>query len=118
MSLEVCMTSRATFSCFLFLALLLACASLLGQGLTGQISGTVTDPSAAAIANAAVRLMNTVTGQTRSTITNDEGRFVFPELLPGTFSLTVEAPGFKKYEHTEITVSATERVTLPLIALQ
>jgi len=91
---------------------------LHGQGLTGQISGTVSDSSGAAIARAEVGLANRLTGQVRSTRTSDDGHFVFAELLPGTFSLTITADGFKKFEQKDVVLSATERLTLPPIALE
>lgn len=92
--------------------------SAQAQGLTGQISGSVTDSSGAIVANATLQLTNQQTGQMRSTTTSAEGRFVFPELLPGTFTLTIEATGFKKLEQPGLVVNAAERVTLPAISLQ
>jgi carboxypeptidase family protein len=103
----------------LFLALVSCCwQSANSQGLTGQISGTITDANGAVIANAALKLTNAQTGQIRATTSSSDGRFVFPELLPGSFTLIIEATGFKKYEQAGLTVSAAERVTLPAIALQ
>ncbi|MDQ2950244.1 MAG: carboxypeptidase regulatory-like domain-containing protein, partial [Acidobacteriota bacterium] len=91
---------------------------LLGQGLTGQVSGVATDASGGAIADADVQIVNRQTGQARTTKTDSQGHFVFAELLPGTFTLAISAPGFKKYEQQEVNVTATERVTLPPIAMQ
>jgi hypothetical protein len=93
-------------------------STLVGQGLTGQISGTISDPSGAAVADADVQVTNSETGQTRSAKSDNQGSFVFAQLLPGKFMLTITAPGFKKYEQPEISVTATERVTLPVIAMQ
>ncbi|MBV9225352.1 MAG: carboxypeptidase regulatory-like domain-containing protein, partial [Acidobacteriaceae bacterium] len=86
------------------------CARTSAQGLTGQISGSVTDPNGGAIADATVQIVSAQTSQSRSATTDSEGRFVFTELLPGTYALTIENPGFKKYEQTGISVTATERV--------
>jgi len=113
MSFETLQTALARTAC-----LLAFCASLFGQGLTGRLSGTITDPSGGAVANSAVQLTNVQTSQTRSANTDTDGRFVFNELLPGTYSISIQNPGFKKYEQTGISVTATERVTLPTIALQ
>src|SRR5882672_11413144 len=110
-------TKRVKFS-LLCLALICCCQSTNAQGLTGQISGTVTDDNGAVVANATLKLTNAQTGQIRATSSSSDGRFVFPELLPGSFTLTVEASGFKKYEQAGLAVSAAERVTLPAIALQ
>jgi hypothetical protein len=105
--------------CIAFVLFLTCCSSLLlGQGLTGQVSGTITDPSGGAVANADVQISNAQTGLVRNTKSDNEGHFVFTQLLPGTFTLEISAPGFKKYEQQEVTVTATERVTLPTIAMQ
>ncbi|HEX6547041.1 MAG TPA: TonB-dependent receptor, partial [Bryobacteraceae bacterium] len=89
-----------------------------GQGLTGQISGLLTDSSGAPVAGANLTIVNSSTQQTRTTVTDSSGHYVFPELLPGTYSLTADVKGFQKYQQPSITVSATERVSLPPIVLQ
>ncbi len=93
-------------------------ALVQAQGLTGQISGNITDPSGAALATADVSVSNPQTGQSRAAKTDNQGHFVIPELLPGIFNLEITASGFKKYEQREISVSATERVALPPITMQ
>lgn len=90
---------------------------MLAQGLTGQISGTVTDTSGAAVPDADVTLVNVTTSQTRQAKTEPSGDFLFTQLLPGTFRLTVSAKGFKKYEQTDLVVTATERVVINRIQL-
>jgi Carboxypeptidase regulatory-like domain len=91
---------------------------MFGQGLTGQLSGDLSDPSGASVANANIQVTNVETGQSRSAKSDGQGHFLFAELLPGNFLLEVDAPGFKKYEQKGINVSATERVTLPRITMQ
>src|SRR5580658_9732862 len=59
---------------------------------TGTVSGLVTDPQAAAIKSAMVKLIDSATGNTRTTITNDAGRYDFPNVTPGVYILTVESP--------------------------
>ncbi|MGH9665135.1 MAG: carboxypeptidase regulatory-like domain-containing protein, partial [Bryobacteraceae bacterium] len=81
---------------------------------TGQVSGTITDPSGSAVAGAKVEMVNKQTRQARDTKSDNSGHFVFTEILPGTFSLTVDASGFEKFEQQEVVVSATERVALPV----
>ena len=113
------MSSRHLVTTTLFALSLWVCSgAVLAQGLTGQISGSVTDSSGAVVSNATLQLTNAQTGQTRSTTTSSEGRFVFPELLPGTFTLLIEATGFKKLEQANLVVSAAERVSLPALVLQ
>src|SRR5215813_13121082 len=82
-------TNRIKFF-LLFLALVCCCQRANAQGLTGQISGAVTDTDGAVVANATLKLTNAQTGQIRATTSSSDGRFVFPELLPGSFTLTVE----------------------------
>lgn len=98
----------------------LFCAfSLLNaQGLTGQIAGTVVDPSGSAIPGATVAVVSLETATARETTTNASGDFVIPQLLPGLYRLSVAAPGFKKYEQAELRLTANERVTLPAIKLE
>jgi hypothetical protein len=90
---------------------------VFGQGLTGSITGTILDPSGSAVPGAEVTLVNVATSQTRQTTTQTNGDFVFTQLLPGTFRLTVTAGGFRKYEQTDVILTATERVVLGRIQL-
>jgi Carboxypeptidase regulatory-like domain len=92
--------------------------SLFGQGLTGQLSGDLVDPSGASVAGANIQVSNLETGQNRSTKSDNQGHFVFTELLPRNFNLEIDAPGFKRVEQKGINVSSTERVTLPRITMQ
>ena len=93
-------------------------ASVLAQGLTGQISGTVTDAGGGVMPGVTVTIKNVGTGLTRETITGGDGVFVFPDLLAGTFDVTVAMQGFKNYEQKGVVLNATERVALRAIALE
>jgi outer membrane receptor protein involved in Fe transport len=73
----------------------IATTSLFAQKITGDISGTVTDASNAAVAGASVRAENTATGEKQSATTNDAGFFRIVDLNPGQYRLSVEAAGFK-----------------------
>jgi hypothetical protein len=88
------------------------------QGLTAQISGMVTDTGGGIIPGATVSIKNVGTNLTRETTTGSDGAFVFPDLLAGTFDLSVTVQGFKTYEQKGIVVGATERVALRAIALE
>jgi hypothetical protein len=102
----------------LLLAALLPPVALVAQGLTGQVSGTVQDSAGGMIAAAQIALVNNGTGQSRQTVTDTSGVYIFTGLLPGTYHLTVLLSGFKRYEQNDIVVSATERVVLRPITLQ
>src|SRR2546425_9347568 len=90
---------------FLFAgSLLLAVATLaVAQGeTTSAIVGQVTDATTAAIPGAAVTITNRETGLQRSAKTDDEGRFNFPQLKPGTYSVKVEAEGFALQQNDSV----------------
>ncbi len=88
-----------------------------GQGVTGQMSGTVVDASSGVLAGAAVRLTAVDTKQERSFTTGSNGAFSFTGLIPGTYTLNVGMAGFKSYVQNRIPLGAQERVDLNLIAL-
>ena len=69
--------------------------SSFAQSITsGDITGTVTDPSAAVLPNAAVTLKNVATGATQTTKTTSQGTYRFAFLGPGRYTVSVTAPGF------------------------
>src|SRR5690242_10230815 len=65
---------------------------------TASITGTVTDPSGAAVANAQVTVSSLDRGINRTTTTNESGDYLVAALPIGTVSLSVVAQGFKRYE--------------------
>jgi len=82
---------------WLWLALPTVPAILFAQGeTTSAILGTVTDPTGAAIAGAAILVTETGTGWKRADKTDSAGRFSFPQLKPGEYSVQAEAEGFAK----------------------
>ena len=95
-----------------------ASLTLFGQGLTGSISGNVTDQSGSAVPGSEVILTNVSTNQTRTLQSDASGDFVFTQLLPSTYKIQVNSKGFKRYEQTSIVLTATERVVLKRIDLQ
>ena len=85
----------------LLLMALLAASSLIAQSLvSGDLAGTVTDPSGAVVAGATVNLKNNATGQTRTATTNSSGNYRFSLLPPGPYMVTVTASGFSKSQTT------------------
>src|ERR1035438_9049201 len=80
--------------------LLLLASTLFGQTSSGTVSGRVVDPSGAAVAGAEVRIQNETIKDVRTFTTNPNGDFVFTELQPGAYTLSVKAAGFKQFEKT------------------
>ena len=105
----------------LLLALLFAPAFLLAQD-TAQLTGTVTDPSGAAVPNAQVVVTSQGQGTSRNTTANATGQYLFAALPVGRYDLTVTAPGFKKYEAKGILLNvgqkARNNVTMAVGAAQ
>src|SRR5215471_11466621 len=95
-------------------AICLVVSSLVafGQAGTGTITGTVTDPAGAVVANAAVEVRNAETNVPYPTVTTETGAYTVPRLPPGPYSVTVSASGFKKLTRSGLTVNAGQ--TLPL----
>jgi hypothetical protein len=77
------------------LSLIFFCATLHGQ-TQGGITGQVTDASGAVMPSVRITVKNENTNAVRETVTNSEGQYNFPSLLPGHYSATAEAPGFQK----------------------
>jgi Carboxypeptidase regulatory-like domain/TonB dependent receptor len=78
----------------------------------GQITGVVQDQSGASVPSAAVTVTNAATNATRSTTTNSDGLYLFPDLAPGTYNVQVMAPGFSTVVKANVLlqVQQTERV--------
>ena len=68
-------------------------ASVLAQ--TASLEGVIRDPQDAVVPGAELLLTSTATSWSRTTLTNDEGRFTFVQLPPGEYQLKAELPGFK-----------------------
>ena len=91
----------------------LAVASLLplaAQISTGEIAGSVTDSSGAAIPNARVILTNADAGTTvRETVSDGDGLYVFTLIPPGNYNVTVEAGGFRKTVQNGVALQTNQR---------
>jgi outer membrane receptor protein involved in Fe transport len=74
----------------------LAGMHLLAQTETGQITGTVTDPTGAAIPNAKVTVISSGTGATRIVNSSGDGSYNVTNLLPGEYTISVEVAGFTR----------------------
>ena len=89
------------------LCLLVAGVSF-AQRLDGTLRVTVTDKSAASIEDARVTVTNQATGVSSSTTASSAGTYVFPNLLVGTYNVTVEKEGFKKSVQNGIIVASNQ----------
>ena len=92
--------------CLMLLSLLLLSLGAFAQIQNGQFTGTVTDPSGAAIANAKVTVTNVGTDLAIDTTTSSTGLYILRELPVGTYKIVAEAPGFKTTTNTNLTLNA------------
>lgn len=96
---------RAVRSALVAAALIAAVARPCAAQDTGVIEGTVTDVQGAVLPGATVTLKNTETGVSRDMVTDAEGKYRFPALGPGTYSLTTGLQGFANSEIRDITLT-------------
>lgn len=83
-----------------------------GQSDRGTITGTISDPTNAVIPGVSVVATNAETGAKYETISTETGNFTLPQLPPGTYQLSAELPGFKKYIRQGITVLVAQTLRL------
>ena len=98
-----------------FIALIRGSGFCFAQLDRGTISGIVADPSGSVISGAKVTVTNTATGTQSSTVTTGSGAYTIPELAAGEYSVTVNAPGFKKLIRNGITVSVGQTASVELL---
>ena len=100
------------FRSFLLCLSVMAVATLAyGQAATGRLSGTVSGPDGL-IANATVVVTDNQTKQSKTTSTNDQGAFSFPQLAVGTYSATFSAPGFKTLSASAVRIDVGKEYVL------
>src|SRR5919197_2361544 len=79
---------------------------------SGQISGFVHDAQQGALPGATVTVTNESTGTKRSTVTNASGFYVLPDMPVGSYAVTVELSGFKKFVRTGVRLTATSQIAI------
>src|SRR5215813_4181890 len=85
------MTRLALLSVLIISAHLIAFSQ---QAATATLNGTITDQMGAVIAGARITATQTATGIKRDAVTNIDGLYVFSNMTPGDYELSIEAPGF------------------------
>jgi hypothetical protein len=85
-----------------------------GQTFSSSIAGVVTDPSGSVVQGAKIHLRNMGTNDTRDATTSAAGTYKFDNLLPGTYEITAEASGFKRYVQSNMILRANTAATVNL----
>src|SRR5690242_13691875 len=94
------------------LSVLVLMVSVSAFAQNAGFSGAVTDPQKAAVANAEVSVVNKATAVRRFTKTNNSGFYSVPSLAPGTYKVSVQAPGFETAVSEEITISVGQMLAI------
>ena len=86
------------------------------QAVNGTLLGTISDATGATVPNAKITITESNTGITRSTTSNDSGNYIFPDLAPGTYTVSAELVGFKRSSRAgvDLQINTSPRVDLTL----
>src|SRR5215831_12717920 len=106
------MTARRTM--FVSVCLLLGAVLAFSQEFRGRIQGQVVDSSGAPVPAVAVTLKNTATGVEGVRATNEQGRYIFDYVDPGTYTIATELRGFKKFIQHNVLVQQRGDVTVDI----
>jgi hypothetical protein len=103
---------------FLFspVSLFLLTSAALAQSDRGTITGTVTDPAGAVIANAPIQAKNVATGAVYTAASTSTGNYTLPELPAGAYELSVAVTGFKRFTRQGLAIQVAQiaRIDIPL----
>ncbi len=102
---------RAALLC-LFLLSTFDCA--VAQETRGQIFGSVQDASGSVLVAVTVKAVNLGTGVETVAVSNDQGEYILPLLLPGEYRVTAEQPGFKRFVREGIAVRVSDRIPVDI----
>lgn len=104
------------FRAYPVLAAILLVASLgAAQVYRGRIEGLITDQSGAVMPDVTVTLLNNNTGLREVRKSSSSGVYLFDFLNPGTYTVSVEAPGFARFVHENIKVQASSDITVNVV---
>jgi len=80
----------------------------LAQFESATLTGVITDPAGAVVPNVIVRAVNEATNIETSVTSNSEGRYLFPNLRPGSYKLTASAQGFKQAISSDVVLQVNQ----------
>jgi hypothetical protein len=94
------------------IGILVAVPLVMAQESRATILGRVADPSGALVVGAKVQATNIAANTRASSVTNEQGNYEIPYLLPGMYRVEVEMSGFKKAVRDQIEVRVSDRMSL------
>lgn len=100
--------------CAVLAAFVLIASSVSAQSGTSSVNGTVVDGQGQVVAGATIKLTSTGQGTTRTTTTDGSGAFAFGSVAPGTYSIEVEASGFKRSLVRDVQALVDKTTSIPV----
>ena len=82
---------------------------------TASLTGTITDPSGATVANAQVTVSSPERGINRTTTTNSDGAYSVPAIPSGSYNVSIAAPGFKKFEAKAVVLRVAQKARVDVV---
>jgi hypothetical protein len=104
--------SRTTLTIVVFTLIALGAAGSFAQSTFGTIVGTIKDSTGALMPGSVITIENVGTSVKRSAVADENGSYSFPNLEPGTYKLTIMAPGFQVAEYTNVQLLARQTIRI------
>jgi Carboxypeptidase regulatory-like domain len=95
--------------------LLIMSPVISGQAVSGTLLGTITDSTGASVGGAKIIATATSTGAIHESTTNESGNYTFPDMQPGTYSVTIEAKGFKKATQQSVDLASNSSIRVDMV---
>jgi len=105
---------KARYLIFSVVLTIVGAMAALAQSTTATLAGTVTDPNGAAVSGATVTVTDTRTGVAKTVTANSEGQYFVPALLPGDYTVSAEAQGFRKLTKSGIRLEISQAAEVNL----
>src|SRR5580765_5845902 len=97
-----------------FFVVVAAASPGFAQGGRAEINGTITDQGKAVLPGVNVTAINEANGLERVVVSGPEGRYIFPTLNPGTYTVTAELSGFQQLKRSGLVLSVGQELTVNL----
>ncbi len=104
--------SFSLFACLWGIFALVSATAAFGQGITGSITGDVTDASGASLAGATISIRQLDTNEVRTVTSSDRGSYSVPQLHPGSYTITIDKAGFKTFQQNNIVLAIDQVVQI------
>jgi hypothetical protein len=101
--------------CLVLTVALLAAMKAYGQNAAAQITGVIKDDSGAVVPGVAIEVTENATGSKRTTVSNDDGLYVLPQLPPGKYTLEAKKAGFKTFVRENVNLAVAQQARVDVI---